>query len=262
MLKCKSNLSIPLAAKFISGTALLETGKERFVHRGRGLHGDYCDCNCPVMYPVKPHRLKDTEACSEHQNCLASLFMHVAVLPWPKSNYFSLQNMIFFFFFFILEYISPLILVQLYCMAVGWSQNSFLFWKARNCSWFQALGIMRTKIIPLPHYQDCSCLLWNSLEKLAVRIDSFAVLCLPSLLPWSLRLLLFSLSPSQLLRGTCVTPCARMWAAGAQGPSTASPAGFLVARRSVWNSATSCKGKGPEGCLGFWQWFGGGGYWF
>lgn len=99
MLKCKSNLSIPLAAKFISGTALLETGKERFVHRGRGLHGDYCDCNCPVMYPVKPHRLKDTEACSEHQNCLASLFMHVAVLPWPKSNYFSLQNMFFFFFF-------------------------------------------------------------------------------------------------------------------------------------------------------------------
>lgn len=106
MLKCKSNLSIPLAAKFISGTALLETGKERFVHRGRGLHGDYCDCNCPVMYPVKPHRLKDTEACSEHQNCLASLFMHVAVLPWPKSNYFSLQNMIFFFFFHFGIYIS------------------------------------------------------------------------------------------------------------------------------------------------------------
>lgn len=167
---------------------------------------------------------------------------------------------IWFVYFFILEYISPLILVQLYCMTVGWSQNSFLFWKTRNCSWFQALGITRTKIIPLPRYQDCSCLLWNSLEKLAVRIDSFAVLCLPSLLPWSLRLLLFSLSPSQLLRGTCVTPCARTWAAGAQGPSTASPAGFSVVRRSVWNSATSCKGKGPGGCLGFWQWFGGGGY--
>lgn len=106
MLKCKSNLSIPLAAKFISGTALLETGKERFVHRGGGLHDDYCDCNCPVMCPVKQHRLKDTEACSEHQNCLARLFMHVAVLPWPKSNYFSLQNMFFFFFFHFGIYIS------------------------------------------------------------------------------------------------------------------------------------------------------------
>lgn len=86
-------------------------------------------------------------------------------------------------------------------------------------------------IIPLPHCQDHSRLLWNRLEKLAGQngVTGSAVFALCP----ALMFMVFLVSLSQLLPGTFVTPCARTWVAGAQDPSTASPAGFLIARRSA-----------------------------